>query len=355
MTQDPQISIIIPIYKVEKFLEECLDSVKRQSFTAFEAILIDDKSPDNSLAIAKNFAAEDSRFILFEQPENKGYGAAMNLGISKVRSPYMTFLESDDFLAENALEILYNAMQKEKVDLVWSSYFYCNFISKFKHFVVTNWAKIPSTGVSNSDQKPDIFLARTEPWGILYNVNFWKTHDLHFLENKIENRWLMYQDLWLAFATRLCAQKILVLATPLYYYRIHQDNSVAEKGKHQNSIFFPFLFEEINKLIKEKKNPQINSVKHKIFYDILVSNFIFFSEPIKEKLRKICSQDLPLENPYLTVAQNQRYIHFIQGKSSDLRSPLEQIIRSNFFRPAFFWIKWFFYRLPLSIRKILKK
>lgn len=106
------ISIIVPIYKTEKFLPDCLESILAQTFTKWEAILIDDGSPDNCGKICDEYAAKDKRFKVIHQ-KNSGVSAARLNGFKLCRGEYISFVDSDDTLPQNALEILHSETQTE--------------------------------------------------------------------------------------------------------------------------------------------------------------------------------------------------------------------------------------------------
>lgn len=120
----PKISVIIPVYNVEKWLPECLDSVCAQTLSSIEIICINDGSPDNSLDILKEYAAKDKRIIIIDK-ENEGVGAARNDGIRAAKGEFIAFLDPDDkYPAQDTLELLYNAAKKNNV-LVAGGYFGC--------------------------------------------------------------------------------------------------------------------------------------------------------------------------------------------------------------------------------------
>ena len=96
----PKVSVIIPVYNVEKYLRECLDSVVNQTLKDIQIILIDDGSTDSSLGICKEYAQKDNRIKIIEQ-KNQGAGAARNRGMSEAKGDYLYFLDSDDFLELN--------------------------------------------------------------------------------------------------------------------------------------------------------------------------------------------------------------------------------------------------------------
>ena len=113
----PAISVIIPIYNVEKFLRRCLDSVLNQTFTDWQAVCVNDGSPDNSAAILKEFAARDKRFKIITK-ENGGLSDARNVGMENATGEYVMFLDSDDFLHPQTFEITHRLATREKAGMV---------------------------------------------------------------------------------------------------------------------------------------------------------------------------------------------------------------------------------------------
>lgn len=115
------ISIIVPIYNVENYLRQCLDSIVSQTYQNFECLLINDGSPDNSEDICREYVAKDARFRYFEK-ENGGVSSARNLGIKCSRGAYITFIDSDDWVDSDYLEVLYTALIDENADISVSTY-----------------------------------------------------------------------------------------------------------------------------------------------------------------------------------------------------------------------------------------
>ncbi len=115
------ISIIIPIYNVENYLRQCLDSIVSQTYQNFECLLINDGSPDNSADICKEYVGKDSRFKYFEK-ENGGVSSARNLGIERSGGAYITFIDPDDWVESDYLEVLYRALLEEQADISISTY-----------------------------------------------------------------------------------------------------------------------------------------------------------------------------------------------------------------------------------------
>ena len=117
----PQISIIVPVYNVEPYLHKCIDSILAQTFTDFECILIDDGSPDNCPAICDEYATKDNRIILLHQ-KNAGVSAARNAGLNIAKGEWIGFVDSDDWIEKNALELLYNKQRETSADIIIGSF-----------------------------------------------------------------------------------------------------------------------------------------------------------------------------------------------------------------------------------------
>lgn len=121
MRKKPKISIIVPVYNVEKYLERCLDSILSQSFNAFELILVNDGSTDNSYKICEKYSYNDKRIKLINK-ENGGLSSARNAGIEASQGEYIGFIDSDDYIDKFMYEILYNYAEKNKSDIVICKY-----------------------------------------------------------------------------------------------------------------------------------------------------------------------------------------------------------------------------------------
>ena len=121
----PLIAIIVPVYKVEQYLRRCLDSILAQTYKNFEVILVDDGSPDQCGEICDEYARKDARFTVIHQ-ENKGLSGARNSGIEKClsekKAQYIFFVDSDDYIAKNALELLVKETRDCNFDIIMGGY-----------------------------------------------------------------------------------------------------------------------------------------------------------------------------------------------------------------------------------------
>lgn len=132
MKKNPEISIIIPVFNREAFLNKCVDSILKQTFTNFELILVDDGSTDSSSEICKSYAKKDSRVLYFHQ-ENKGVSAARNTGLDNAKGNYIGWVDSDDWIAIDMFEHLYNLIIKYDASISECGFYYVVNNNKYLH------------------------------------------------------------------------------------------------------------------------------------------------------------------------------------------------------------------------------
>ena len=129
----PLVTVVIPVYKAEKYLEKCVESVRGQTMTDIEIILVDDGSPDNCPAMCDEYAVKDERIKVIHK-ENGGLSDARNAGIEAATAQYITFVDSDDCVEAELCEVLYGLIVKENADVSCGRNYYvydgCNIINK---------------------------------------------------------------------------------------------------------------------------------------------------------------------------------------------------------------------------------
>lgn len=141
-----EVSIIIPVYNTEQYLRDCLSSVLAQTFADFEAIVVNDGSTDGSAAIIRDFAKRDNRFTIVEQ-QNKGLSEARNAGLKVARGQWITFVDSDDMVAPDFLQVLTDAAKEAQADIACCG----------KSSSGTEPKLIPpATGVQEKDMRPSL-------------------------------------------------------------------------------------------------------------------------------------------------------------------------------------------------------
>lgn len=214
----PKVSVIIPVYNTEDYLKECLSSVLNQTFDDFEVICVNDGSTDSSLQILESYC--DSGIKIIDQ-ENRGLGAARNAALKQCNGEYVLFLDSDDYLDENALQELYQLASQKSLDLLM--YKLINFNnetlkqSKYRYFEMEFLDEIVGDNVFNwHDVKDRIFdMAVTAP-AKLFKRDLIK--DLKFPEN------LIFEDTPFFYNVIFRAQRVYFYDNHLYHRRVRKES-----------------------------------------------------------------------------------------------------------------------------------
>lgn len=240
------ISVIVPIYNAEKYLNKCVDSLINQTKKELEFILVNDGSTDKTEEIIKSY--KDSRIKYFKN-KNQGIGKTRNFGIEKATGKYIMFLDSDDYLKNNACEILYKSVEKTDADLA-----ICDFYKIYDSGVEEKIKLLsfkPTTLRKNPSLVNEINLA---PWNKLYKKELITKNKIKFVEN------LKYEDAPFVIEAFSKAGKIIKVDEYLNYYLIHGNSETTVRDKRcfdilkiidlirKNTKNEAYLQEEINKL-----------------------------------------------------------------------------------------------------------
>ena len=202
------ISIIVPIYNVEKYVIGCLTSIQKQTYQDFEVICVNDGSTDKSAELTADFIQSDNRFRLINRP-NGGLSAARNTGIDNAKGDYLLFIDSDDYLHPQALEILVNIKQKTQADVVGAI-----FEKTSKTYSETVFENITNENVLVFDNPLNAFMTRRDvATGApirLYPKELFK--NIRFVEG------IYFEDVPFTTMVMASIQKFALCETPLYYY-----------------------------------------------------------------------------------------------------------------------------------------
>ncbi len=270
MQNQPKISVIVPIYKAEKYLKECIDSILNQILKDIEIILVDDGSPDNCSKMCDEYAKKDNRIKVIHQ-QNFGYGMAINKGIENATGEYMGIVESDDFIEIDMYETLYNiALENNKIDIVKSSYYEIS--RNIGKRINTSLVKLKlKQNLFNIYDDSKLLIYRPCIWTAIYRLDFIKENNIVMFE---KNKGIYADNNW-KWETLLLAKSIYYLDKPLYNYRIDNPNSTINKRDNYNDIYD--VYEEINSFIDNKIKTDIIKYK-KILEYLYCSEFKDYME-----------------------------------------------------------------------------
>jgi len=223
-----KVSIISPVFKVEPYIGDCIQSLKAQTYTDFEVLFVDDHGPDNSVAVAKEAVADDPRFRFLSTPSNVGPGAARNVGIDAARGEFVAFIDSDDVWEPDFLDQLVNKAYSDKNSTTPFDLTYC----QLKYHGGSRDGQIHRNPVLEAGafttEKKQYFLRHFVTFSVcfLFRRDFLMANDLRFplLQNSEDTH----------FLTRnlLLARTIGCVDKPLYIYMVRE--SSLSTGRNRN-------------------------------------------------------------------------------------------------------------------------
>ena len=300
----PDISIIVPIYNAEKYIEKCIDSLVDQTKKELEFILVNDGSTDETEKIIKSY--KDKRIKYFKN-KNQGIGKTRNFGIEKAKGKYILFLDSDDYLDLNTCKTLYEKAEKENSDLV-----ICDFYKVYEDNK-TEEIKLPSFKSTTLKKSPNLLLdINLAPWNKLYKTELIKNNNLTFVEN------LKYEDAPFVSAALDKANKISKIDKCLNYYVIHGNSETTVRDKRVFDILK--IVDMIRAYFKDKK--YIKDALDKLTVRILTNYNI---QQRNQKDKKVGLEFINESFEYL----KREVPDFKDNKYYENRSTIKKIIEKN--------------------------
>ena len=265
--------MILPVYGVEKYIEECLVSIQRQTLREIEIIPVNDKSPDGSQAIIDRLAAEDLRIRPIVLPENVGQGFARNEGLKVARGEYILFVDSDDFMASpEHLQRAYDCAQTDRADMVRGRKIFEKIEDKHGRFKGRRrdysevHFDIPFHGTTLREE-PRVMHSR-HFWNWLYRREFLDDNGIRFLTPQWEERPFLLKAL-------LCAERISGIDSEAFVYRVRQDSTARREKTLRDAESQLANFEDLIGMLDEHNAFAENSdLRHVAAFQI--SQFLHF-------------------------------------------------------------------------------
>ena len=280
MDMNPKVSVIIPVYNVEKYLRQCLDSVVNQTLRDIEIICVDDGSTDTSLEILREYQSKDSRIMVLHQ-ENINAGAARNHGLKYAHGKYLSFLDSDDFFELDMLEKAYNAAENNSLEIV--VFRSDHYMQATKKFEAISWSirkdLLPHKEIFSfrEIEKNRLKCFVGWAWDKLFLHDFISKNNLQFQEQRTTN------DMYFVFAALIKAKRIGVLEDILAHQRKLTTGTLSvTREKSWDCFYFALL--KVREQIKQwddwdwMEQDFINYAVHAIMW-----NYSTLSETVKER------------------------------------------------------------------------
>lgn len=293
-----QISVIIPAYNVEKYIEECLRSVINQTYRELEIIVVDDGSTDSTGKICDSLSKEDSRIIVIHK-DNAGAGFARNDGLKIASGDYICFLDADDFLPQDAYEYMIISLKKHKADL---------FIGKD--------VRTDEKGVPLSKKKQ---MAEDR---VIDEREFWKNRNLQekyamcptklfprrILSDVSFGKYVNHEDQGILWQVMSKCERIVVSDKVVYYYRMRDDSAIHVK------------FSLNNLALSEVLIPEMDYFRSKGWYDFMMYSWGFGTRNIAEGYAKLNTKDREIRK--FLEARSYEYMNYariLMGKVKGIK------------------------------------
>lgn len=267
----PKISVIIPVFNTQDYLKTCLDSVFKQTFQDFEVICVDDGSTDDSLKILEEYKEKDSRLTVISQPNSK-QGTARNKGLDLAKGVYIAFLDSDDFIPDDFLEILYNKAEETDSEVVLTDevlYFQNTGAYSSSWRDLTKLKNIKH--IDNSNFKSSF----SGPPTCFYKKSYIDKNGLRFAEN------IFYEDnAWGCF--RILFAKSVSFASAKYVYRQHKTSTTFVTDERVFDLVDDFVY-----FMDFIKNKTYDEKLLKLCFKWYLFNFQYYLFKLNDNLRRL--------------------------------------------------------------------
>lgn len=275
------VSIIVPIYNVDKYLEECIDSLKNQTYRNIEIVLINDGSTDNSAKICIEQAKQDKRIVFIDQ-KNSGAASAKNKGLKSVRGNYIMFVDSDDFIELDMIEYMVKTLKKYNSDIIQ-----CDFINRYKNTRRFKQDKIKEQKVG-SKEFLTLFL---KDW---HSSLFWnKLFKREAINNLFFEEGRCIDDEFFTYKCVINSKNIVISNKILYNYRMRK-SSVMKSESSQKQILrdrIDYLYERYEIVRKKYKDLGDVFLENLLTYYLIISKDYYVDKELldymKNKLRYI--------------------------------------------------------------------
>lgn len=298
----PKVSIIVPVYKVEKYLNRCVDSILAQTFTDFECILVDDGSPDGCPAICDEYAKKDNRIKVIHQ-ENKGVSAARNAGLDAALGEWIGFVDSDDWIEKDMYEKLIPLSQDNGVDIIQFDY-----VPFGDESLITYHEKL-FDGVYKIDESVDLPWWFGMIWSRLYSKKLIIENNISFPGNIT---WM--EDTYFSYASLACSKKTLCIGQCFYHYFYRKNSAV-------NTLDMKKLDESVKAVSELDSFLEKNNIKEKF-------GTVIFNLKLEKK------------NSYLINSKEPNIIKFLSifpELNKDLLKIKKKVVIIYFFIRFHFW------------------
>ena len=302
--KDELISVVVPIYKVEMYLKQCINSIIKQTYTNLEIILVDDGSPDNCPKICDEFKEKDSRVVVIRK-ENGGLSDARNAGIDVAKGKYIAFIDSDDYIHNEFIEELYNHIVSEKAQISMCTIQKVNEKDEVIEEIPITEEKVIS-GRKAILEFNNFSISNVVAWNKLYNIELFK--DIRYPKGKIhEDEFTTYKLLYLA-------KRVAISNRKLYYYRYNQ-NSITNKQFNEKRLDVIDALEERIEFFKNRNEIELYENTLNLYLGTLIYLYDIGNKNMNNSIKKMILRKYRkafklLQKDKVLEKKKQRYLFY---------------------------------------------
>ncbi len=319
------VSVVIPIYNVKNYLDQCIQSIINQEYKNLEIILVDDGSNDGSGVICDKYAEIDKRIIAIHQ-KNQGHGQACNVGIKKAKGDYLCFCDGDDYFFPQTVRRLLEINEKNKTKItICTAYAFDNDNGNVSTDPYHTLIRVPKFRDNDTLNKKEILanasLLSVRHWDKIYDLNWVKNNKLYFPTKKTS-----YNDVpfhWLAISK---VNKMSIIREQLYAYRMNRKGASCYSIKQKE--YFDIRTLTVN-ILKEQKSELLNE-----FYKIFIIDMLWLKKvekPIKKEFDQLLNKALKNKNIFPKTKEFIKKYFYQKSKKYLIKKKIKEILKIIFF------------------------
>lgn len=333
------ISVIVPIYNVEKYLSQCLESIINQTYRDIEIICIDDASTDGSLNILREYAQKDTRIKVISNNQNCGVSNIRNQGLAIASGEYIHFVDSDDWIDKDLYKTMIDYIEEYNPQVICFSF---SLYDQKKKKLISNYSYNGITqfkGLVNPQDNPLFFDNNEVVWKSLYNKNFLDSNNIKFTSLPC------FEDTPFFIEVLLKAQKIFVTQEVFYYYRSNRKKSlIYEKEK-----YFDYYFDWYDIMKKLLRNTNDDKIIDVLKYITVRAFIINYKNLLLKNIKKAYSFWNQIKQFYL----EENLCKYVEAENSYFVNNIK--IESVIFSFIILFINFNCYNILNKLKKIKKK
>ena len=342
----PKVSVIIPIYNSEKYLEMCLKSLVEQTLTNVEIICVNDGSKDNSLDIINKYKSKYEEKIVIINKDNEGVWKARIDGITMAKGEYICFCDSDDYVDKFFLEKMYNCIENQKADMCICGFERINSQTNKPYSIEMIKEKSP---IYTSKNVEEIISINTALWNKIYKAS--TIRNVVSLKNPPR----VLEDMMFLMLIYQNIEKIVFLPEALYYYIVREGTAISSSNEKD--------IEDVKKAMLELKNIYINNNYNNIFLEVLdcvfflhfgISLMFRLSYTEKKRFKKLLKDSKYFLNNNFKLYRNSKFLnlnYILRKKSSNIKvAIMRKIYTLNLFTLFLDFYKFMINTLKIDIK-----